>query len=245
MLELHGVHTWHGNIHALRGASLAARAGELLAVVGANGAGKSTLLGTVAGLYRPRRGRILLGGREITGRPVEEAVRLGVALVPERRQIFAQLTVRENLLLGAYHHYARVRRHLAAELERVFQIFPVLAQRQGQVAGTLSGGEQQMLAIGRGLMSRPRLLLLDEPSLGLAPRVVREIFRVLAELKRSGEMTVVLVEQNARAAFRVADRACVVERGQVVLAGTPTDLVADPRIQAAYLGLGYGAGALA
>lgn len=228
----------HGTIRAVRGVSFQVAPGELVAIIGPNGAGKSSLLGAIAGLYRPWEGSIRLGDRDLTGLPAEEVVRAGLALVPEHRQIFNTLTVRENLMLGTYHRYRSAKRSLAAEFAEIFAIFPRLRERQGQVAGTLSGGEQQMLAIGRGLMSHPAVLLLDEPSLGLAPLVAREILRVLSDLRARG-MAIVLVEQNARAALQVADRALVLERGDLVLQGTREKLLSDHRVQAAYLGRGY------
>ena len=239
LIELSGVVTCRGGVEVLHGIDLDVREGEVLALIGPNGAGKSTLLGTIAGIYPPARGRIRAAGRDLTGRPAEEIVRLGLCLVPERRQIFNGLTVRQNLILGGYPLYWRDRKGVLAGLALPLRIFPPLAGMGRRPGGTLSGGEQQMLAIGRGLMSRPRILLLDEPSLGLAPRVVREIMRTLQELRRSEGMTVVLVEQNVKAAMMIADRICVMERGRIVLRGSPADLIAHPGIRSAYLGKGY------
>jgi branched-chain amino acid transport system ATP-binding protein len=230
LLEVHDLHLAYGRIRALQGVSLVVRAGEIVTLVGPNGAGKSSLLRTIAGVHRPDAGTVhALGGR-IDGEPVEALVRRGIVLVPEGRATLRHLTVRENLVLGAY-----VRRdsEVEADLGRVLARFPSLAQRLGQKAGTLSGGEQQMLAIGRALMARPKLLLLDEPSLGLAPLVVASIFGTLRELRQEG-VTILLVEQNARQALQLADHAYVLETGLIVLEGA--DLLADERVRAAYLG---------
>ena len=229
MLEVRDLALSYGRIRALQGVSLLVRPGEIVTLVGPNGAGKSSLLRTVAGLERPERGEVHYQGRRIDGQPVEALVRDGMILVPEGRATLRHLTVRENLVLGAY-----VRRDdgVAADRDRVLQRFPPLAERLGQKAGTLSGGEQQMLAIGRALMARPRLLLLDEPSLGLAPLIVRSIFATIGELRDEG-VTILLVEQNAKQALQLADRAYVLETGSVVLEGT--DLLADERVRAAYL----------
>jgi branched-chain amino acid transport system ATP-binding protein len=261
MLQVSGLHAGYGRVQVLHGVDLAVAAGEMVAVIGANGAGKSTLLRAVSGLLRPARGRVLLGAEDVTGTPAERLAAAGVAHVPENRLVFPSLSVEDNLLLGGWtatdRPWSRVlspalrRTHrgagdLSADRHRVLELFPRLADRLGQPAGTLSGGEQQMLAIGRGLMARPRLLLLDEPSLGLAPRLAAEIFAALADLRgraaSSGdgaELAIVLVEQNARAALKVADRGFVMDRGRVALEGTPVQLLDDPRVQAAYLGRGY------
>ena len=227
----------YGPVHALRDVSLEVRAGELVALIGANGAGKSTLLRAIAGLVAPAAGRVALDGRDVTGQAPEAMIRAGVALVPERRRVFAPLTVLDNLELGGYAlsrgHAFRSR--LEAGVEEAYRLFPVLRRRRDQLAGTLSGGEQQMLAIGRALMTRPRLLLCDEPSLGLAPLVVAEIMRLLSTLREAGT-TILLVEQNARMALRSADRAYVLEVGSVVLSGAATDLLQDDQLKAAYLG---------
>jgi len=237
LLEVSGLSARYGPVHALRDVSLEVRAGELVALIGANGAGKSTLLRAIAGLLAPTAGRVVLGGRDVTGDTPETMLRAGVALVPERRRIFGDLTVRDNLELGGYalprgRDFAS---RLASGVEAAYDRFPVLRQRSGQLAGTLSGGEQQMLAIGRALMTRPRLLLCDEPSLGLAPLIVREIMRLLAALREAGT-TILLVEQNARLALRFADRAYVLEVGRVALSGGSADLLADDQLKAAYLG---------
>ncbi len=233
MLQVTELRSGYGAIEALKGISLEVREGELVSIIGANGAGKSTLLKTIVGLLAPRRGRVTFLGRDITGRPPDEILRAGIALVPERRRIFGPLTVLDNLSLGAYAR--RDAGDVARALEDVYLLFPVLRERRYQVAGTLSGGEQQMLAIGRALMSRPGLLLLDEPSLGLAPLVVREIFRLLAGLRRAGT-TILLVEQNARMALQIADRAYVLETGRVRLQGPAAALLQDEGLKAAYLG---------
>ena len=237
MLEVRGLSARYGAVAALRDVSLEVRAGELVALIGANGAGKSTLLRTIAGLMAPSAGRVTLEGRDVTGRSPEAILRSGIALVPERRRVFADLTVLDNLELGGYAlpRGADFRRRLDAGVDDAYRLFPVLHRRRAQLAGTLSGGEQQMLAIGRALMSRPRLLLCDEPSLGLAPLVVQEIMRLLAALRAAGT-TILLVEQNARMALRAADRAYVLETGSVVLAGSGADLLDNDELKAAYLG---------
>lgn len=235
MLEIKGLEVYHGWVQALRGLSLQVSEGEMVAVLGSNGAGKSTLLGVLAGLYRPKKGEILLNGKSVTGKPPEYMVRQGISLVPERREIFNSLSVLDNLLLGAYHRYRSARDEVIIDVKKVFDLFPTLKGREGHPAGALSGGLQQMLAIGRGLMARPRLLLLDEPSVGLAPLVVREIMSTLADLKKTG-VTIVLVEQNTAAALNVADRALILERGQVILSGVPEEMIGNARVQQAYLG---------
>ncbi len=236
MLELQDVSTFYGHVQALRGVSLRVERGEIVALIGANGAGKTTLLNTVSGLVPPRNGQILLDGQPIEKHSPSHLVRLGISHVPERRQVFGPLSVQDNLLLGAYHRYrADGRQQVMADMNQVFETFPVLKDRHQQPAGTLSGGEQQMLAVGRGLMARPRLLMLDEPSLGLAPLLVKEIFRVIQSLRDQGR-TMLLVEQNARAALRIADRGYVLERGSVVAHGPARQLLSDERVQRAYLG---------
>lgn len=234
LLEIENLHVYYGHIHALRGITVTVDEREIVALLGSNGAGKTTTLRTVSGLHRAREGAVRLEGARIDGRPPHEIVALGIGHAPEGRRIFGRLTVRENLMMGAY------RRHdpggIRDDLERVLTLFPRLRERLGQVAGTLSGGEQQMLAIGRALMARPRLLLLDEPSLGLAPLMVREIYRILGELKREGT-TLLLVEQNAKVALSLADRGLVLEAGEVVLAGPAEALRQDPKVVEAYLGL--------
>jgi branched-chain amino acid transport system ATP-binding protein len=237
LLEVSGLSARYGPVWALRDVSLEVRAGELVALIGANGAGKSTLLRAIAGLLDPAAGRVTLDGQDVTGRAPEAILRAGAALVPERRRIFGDLTVLDNLELGGYAlpRGREFRRGLEAGVDAAYTLFPVLRQRRGQLAGTLSGGEQQMLAIGRALMSRPRLLLCDEPSLGLAPLVVQEIMKLLARLRETGT-TILLVEQNARLALRFADRAYVLEVGRVALSGASADLLENDQLKAAYLG---------
>lgn len=237
MLKVTDLESWRGRVRVLRGISFSVARGEVVAVIGPNGAGKSSLLGTLAGLFTPRAGKIELGGADITGFPAERVVRSGLSLVPERRQIFHTMTVWENLVLGAYHWVRRIDKNLEQNIREIYQLFPKLQTMQHRVAGTLSGGEQQMLAVGRGLMSRPRLLMLDEPSLGLSPLMIKEIMRTLARLKQAG-VTVIVVEQNAKAALQIADRGIVLDGGQVVLEGTAADLMKNPAVQSAYLGKG-------
>jgi branched-chain amino acid transport system ATP-binding protein len=236
LLRLRNVDAGYGKLDVLRRATLHVSQGEIVTLVGANGAGKTTLLRTIAGLVRPRAGEIVFGGEGVTRTPTERIVAMGCSLVPEGRQVFATMPVRENLLLGAHVQYARGRRHeVAADLERVYGLFPILKTRDGQLAGTLSGGEQQMLAIGRALMARPKLMMLDEPSMGLAPLVVKDIFAIVARIRAEGT-TVLLVEQNARSALRIADRGYVLETGRIVLEGTAEELLANHDVQRAYLG---------
>lgn len=234
MLKVEDLHTYHGEIQALKGVSLSVEQGELVAIIGANGVGKSTLLGTLAGIYQSSQGRIIWNGKDITRLQVEKVVRQGISLVPERRQMFDSLSLWDNLMLGAYHRYGRDRKAVMADAARVMEMFPALAGREKLAAGSLSGGMQQMLAIGRGLMARPRMLMLDEPSLGLAPLVVKEIMAVLARLREECT-TILLVEQNAHAALKVADRAYILERGQVSLEGVPEELKQNQQVQQAYL----------
>jgi len=236
VLRVRNLDVAYGSVTVLRRVSLHVREGEVVAIIGANGAGKTTLLKAITGLVRARGGEIALRGREVVRLRTEETVALGCSLVPEGRQVFASLTVRDNLLLGAHVQYRRGRRREVAEdLERVYRLFPVLSERERQLAGLLSGGEQQMLATGRALMARPALLMLDEPSMGLAPLVVKDILEVVASIARQGS-TVLLVEQNARAALGVAQRGYVLETGRVVLEGTSADLLANRDVQRAYLG---------
>ena len=232
MLTISGVHARYGNIEALKGVDLEVRAGEIVTLIGANGAGKSTLLMTVCGRPRAARGQILFEGRDITRLATFEVVRLGIAQVPEGRRIFSRMTVLENLQVGAT---IADRTSFDNELARVFTLFPILDQRRGQSGGTLSGGEQQMLAIARALMSRPRLLLLDEPSLGLAPLMVKQIFGAIREINERQKTTVLLVEQNAHQALRLADRGYVMQTGRIMLSGTGTELLANPEVRSAYL----------
>jgi branched-chain amino acid transport system ATP-binding protein len=236
MLAVEGVVAGYGRVQVLHGVSLQVRRGEIVTLNGPNGAGKTTLLNAIMGVVTPRNGQIRLQDRDLAGVGPEQMVHLGAGYVPERRQIFASMTVLDNLWLGAYHRFGREeKRGILQDMEQVFTIFPILRERERQTAGTLSGGQQQMLAVGRALMARPGLLLLDEPSLGLAPLVVAEIMRVIAELRRGG-MTVLLVEQNAKAALAIADRGYVMEGGRIALQGRAQELLEDERVQRAYLG---------
>ncbi len=236
MLRLRNVDAGYGKLAVLRRVTLHVSGGEIVTIVGANGAGKTTLLRTVAGLVRARDGEILFDGAPVARLATERIVARGCSLVPEGRQVFATMPVRENLLLGAHVQYARGKRHEVGEdLERVYGLFPILRSRADQLAGTLSGGEQQMLAIGRALMARPRLMMLDEPSMGLAPLVVKDIFAILRRVREAGT-TVLLVEQNARGALKIADRGYVLETGRIVLQGTAEELLANRDVQRAYLG---------
>jgi branched-chain amino acid transport system ATP-binding protein len=236
MLKVENLCTFYGRIQALREVSLAVAEGEIVAVIGSNGAGKSTLLNTISGMIPARSGRIEFAGTPITGLRPDQIVRLGISQVPERRQIFSTMSVMDNLILGAYHRYRRDGKPaIDRDLEFVFEIFPRLHERIKQTAGTLSGGEQQMLALGRGWMAKPKLLLMDEPSLGLAPLMAREIFRVSGALRERGT-TILLVEQNAHAALELADRAYVLESGRVACEGNAKELADDERVQKAYLG---------
>jgi branched-chain amino acid transport system ATP-binding protein len=235
MLELSDIHVRYGNILALQGLSLRVDQGELVALIGSNGAGKSTTLRTISGLLRPSQGTITFEGADITGASTDRIVSLGISHCPEGRRIFGGLSVAENLRLGAVSRSDSAA--VAADLDMVCELFPVLRERLGQAGGTLSGGEQQMLAIGRALMSRPRLLLLDEPSLGLAPLMVERIFATIDALKRQGR-TILLVEQNVHQALDVADRAYVVETGRITLDGAAEVLRHDPKVEQSYLGVG-------
>jgi branched-chain amino acid transport system ATP-binding protein len=234
MLEVHDIHTYYGNIHALKGISLTVEKGEIVTLIGSNGAGKTTTLRSICGLQKPRQGNILLEGEDLSSFKAHEIVSKGVAMVPEGRGIFARLTVAENLDLGAYTR--RDRTAIQKDLERVFTIFPRLKERQRQVAGTLSGGEQQMLATGRALMTRPRLLLMDEPSMGLAPVLVEAIFEVIKVINQEGT-TILLVEQNALMALSIANRGYVIQTGQIVLQDTAANLKNNEMVQKAYLGM--------
>jgi branched-chain amino acid transport system ATP-binding protein len=236
VLDVKDVVTSYGMIQALKGVSLTARPGEITCILGPNGAGKTTLLYTIAGILSPRAGSISLEGRELAGLPPHRIVASGVALVPENRLVFPHMTVRENLLAGAYGRLGRERVAVTADLEAMFSRFPILSQRKDQAAGTLSGGEQQMLAVARALMAKPRLLMMDEPSLGLAPMIVEQIFEIVATLNREG-ITVLLVEQNARLALAVAHRAYLLEQGRVALHGTAAEVAANEAISRAYLGI--------
>jgi branched-chain amino acid transport system ATP-binding protein len=233
MLELDDVHTYYGNIHALKGVSLYVDEGEIVTLIGGNGAGKTTTLNTISGLLKPRQGTISLESKRIDTVPPHRIVEMGVSQAPEGRRIFARLTVRENLEMGAF---ARTDAEgIQEDMERVFELFPVLKDRIKQRGGTLSGGEQQMLSIGRALMARPKVMLLDEPSMGLAPMLVEAIFQTIHDLNEQGT-TILLVEQNALAALSVGDRGYVMETGTITLAGTGQELLNDPRVKAVYLG---------
>ena len=232
LLSVRDVKTYYGNIIALRGVDVDVNEGEIVTLIGANGAGKSTLMMTICGNPRPREGRIVYDGQDITSLPTHHIMRLSIAQAPEGRRIFPRMTVMENLQMGA----ATIGlEHFDADLDRVFELFPILKKRQEQRGGTLSGGEQQMLAIARALMSRPRLLLLDEPSLGLAPLIVRQIFDVLKDLNQNEKLTVFLVEQNAYHALRLADRGYVMVNGSITLSGTGDELLHREEVRAAYL----------
>ena len=234
MLEVDNIHTYYGNIHALKGVSITVEEGEIVTLIGANGAGKSTTLWTIAGLLKPRQGKVFLEGEDLTNYKAHEIVYKGVALVPEGRRVFAKLTVAENLDMGAYHRSDRA--GIAADLERAFTLFPRLKERRSQVAGTLSGGEQQMLSTARALMARPRLMLLDEPSMGLAPVLVENFFETIQEINRDGT-TILLVEQNAHMALQIANRGYVLQTGEIVLSDTADGLRQNPMVQKAYLGM--------
>ncbi|ANC92772.1 ABC transporter ATP-binding protein [Azospirillum humicireducens] len=236
MLKVSGVHTFYGAIEALKGIDIEIGAGEIVSLIGANGAGKSTLLMTICGSPRARQGRVFFEGEDITDLPTHEIVRRGIAQSPEGRRIFPRMTVLENLQMGSI---VAQPGSFDRELERVLTLFPRLKERINQRAGTMSGGEQQMLAIGRALMSQPRLLLLDEPSLGLAPLIVKQIFQVIQEINREQKMTVFMVEQNAFHALKLAHRAYVMVTGKITMTGTGAQLLADPEVRAAYLEGGH------
>ncbi|ADI25582.1 ABC transporter ATP-binding protein [Geobacillus sp. C56-T3] len=233
MLKVHGIDVFYGNIHALKGVSLEVNKGEIVTLIGANGAGKTTLLKTISGLLRPKNGDIVYEGASIAGKAAQTIVKQGISHVPEGRRVFANMTVEENLELGAF--LRKDKEGIQQDFAKVFQLFPRLEERRKQLAGTLSGGEQQMLAIGRALMARPKLLLLDEPSMGLAPLLVKTIFRIIQEINESGT-TILLVEQNAHMALSIAHRAYVLESGRVVLSGTASELQASEQVKQAYLG---------
>ncbi|NMG75497.1 ABC transporter ATP-binding protein [Aromatoleum diolicum] len=236
MLHMEGVHAHYGHIHALRGIDVTVQVGEIVTLIGANGAGKSTLMMSLFGRPGASSGRIVFDGEDITRVPSHQISRRGIAIVPEGRRIFPRMTVMENLLMGATFADPA---NFNADIKRIYAMFPILQERESQRAGTLSGGEQQMLAIGRALMSRPKLLLLDEPSLGLAPIYIKRIFQIIRELNTEHGMTVLLVEQNAHHALRVAHRGYVLQHGEIVLAGTGAELLASPEVRAAYLEGGH------
>jgi len=235
LLEVRNLSARYGAVRALQGVGLAVSEGEIVCIIGANGAGKTTLLNVISGVHPPQEGEISWQGRPLPVQRPERVVARGVVQVPEGRQVFAPLSVRENLELGAFLRWKKQRRQVEEDLERVFAMFPVLKKRQNQRAGTLSGGEQQMLALGRGLMAAPRLLLLDEPSLGLAPLVVREIFKAIHRLPEQG-CAVLVVEQNAKVALKVSHRGYVMAGGRITLAGSARELAENPQVQEAFLG---------
>ncbi|MDY5219424.1 MAG: ABC transporter ATP-binding protein [Eubacteriales bacterium] len=232
MLELQDLHLSYGGIRALKGVSIQVNEGEIVSLIGANGAGKSTTLRAISGLERAQSGKILYNGEDITGKPSKYMVQKGLILVPEGRLIFPDMTVLENLKIGAY---LRNDRDVEADIQQMYALFPRLKERAWQMAGTLSGGEQQMLAVGRALMSKPKLLMMDEPSLGLAPLVVKDIFSIIRTIRDSG-VTVLLIEQNANAALKIADRGYVLETGRITLEGSGRELLSDPAVRSAYLG---------
>ena len=232
ILELQDLHVSYGGIQALKGISLQVEQGQIVSLIGANGAGKSTTLRAISGLEKANAGKIIYNGQDITGKPSKYMVEQGLIMVPEGRRIFPDMTVLENLKIGAY---LRRDKDIAKDIQYMYELFPRLKERAWQIAGTLSGGEQQMLAVGRALMSHPKLLMMDEPSLGLAPLVVRDIFRIIERIRESG-VTVLLIEQNANAALKIADRGYVLETGSIALEGTGNELLSNPAVRAAYLG---------
>ncbi len=239
MLRIKNLHAYYGRIKALDNVSLHVQPGEIVSLIGANGAGKTTILNTISGLIRSTQGEIKFEERKINGLRPEKVVAAGISQVPEGRQIFGPLTVLENLELGAYLRFKKKEKEaIAGDLDWIFQLFPRLEERSGQIAGTLSGGEQQMLSIGRALMAKPKLLLLDEPSMGLAPLIVKDIMNTVSELRRSG-VTILMVEQNARASLTISDRGYVLETGRVVLQGPSDELMNDSDVKRAYLGKDY------
>ncbi|MCD6317791.1 ABC transporter ATP-binding protein [Candidatus Aerophobetes bacterium] len=239
MLIIRSLKSFYGRLCALKGISLHIRKGEIVGLIGANGAGKTTLLNSIMGLLSSKKGEILFFEENITKYSPRQIIKLGISLVPEGRQLFAPLTVMDNLILGAYHRYQKDgKAKIRADLEVIFGRFPILRERKKQPAGTLSGGEQRMLAIGRALMAKPRLLLMDEPSTGLAPVIGREVFHIISELREQGT-TILLVEQNAKAALKIVDRAYVMETGRIVAQGNPNDLINNQEVKRAYLGKEY------
>lgn len=235
MLEVRDLQVNYGGIVALKNLNLEIKKGEIVALIGANGAGKTTTLKAICGLLKPVKGEIIFEGEILNGKLASEIVKRGIAYVPEGRRIFSRLTVRENLLLGAYTYFSRNRKEALEKLAEIYRLFPILEERANQLAGTLSGGEQQMLAIGRGLMAQPRLLLLDEPSLGLAPKIVEILFSVIQEINRRGT-TILLVEQNVKRALEISSRGYVLETGRVVLTGSSENLLRNESVRKAYLG---------
>ena len=233
MLEIKDLHVSYGGIQALRGVSLNVPDGKIVTLIGANGAGKSTLMRTISGLVKAQSGSILWNGQELLGKPIDQIVASGIAMSPEGRRVFADLTVLENLKIGAY--LRKDRAETEKDLQWVFKLFPRLEERSWQSAGTLSGGEQQMLAVGRALMAKPKMILMDEPSMGLSPLLVKEIFAIIQEVNKQG-ITILLVEQNAKMALAISDRAYVLETGNISIEGNAADLLNDPRVKKAYLG---------
>ena len=233
MLEIKDLHVSYGGIQALRGVSLTVPEGKIVTLIGANGAGKSTLMRTISGLVKAQSGSILWNGQEILGKPIDQIVASGIAMSPEGRRVFADLTVLENLKIGAY--LRKDKAETEKDLQWVFKLFPRLEERSWQSAGTLSGGEQQMLAVGRALMAKPKMILMDEPSMGLSPLLVKEIFAIVQEVNKQG-ITILLVEQNAKMALAISDRAYVLETGNISIEGNAADLLNDPRVKKAYLG---------
>ncbi|RJP57453.1 MAG: ABC transporter ATP-binding protein [Deltaproteobacteria bacterium] len=237
MLRIKNINTYYGKVHALKNVSIHVNVGEIVALIGANGAGKTTVLNSISGITPPREGEAIFGGVNILGLPTDQIVKMGISQIPEGRQIFAPLTVSTNLELGAYHRYSRKNKpFLKKDIEEVFSFFPILRERMNQIAGTLSGGEQQMLAIGRALMSKPSLLLLDEPSMGLAPMISKDIFRMISRLKDELKTTILIVEQNAKAALQLADRGYVIETGKIIMEESSKGLLNNKEVQRAYLG---------
>ena len=236
MLTVNNLVSGYGKLQVLKNISMHIKPGEIVTIIGANGAGKTTLLNTISGIIRAGSGEILFNGSQVTATTSEKIVKMGCALVPEGRQIFNTLTVRENLLIGSY--IVRDKAQIKQDMDYIYELFPVLQNRMSQLGGTLSGGEQQMLAIGRALMSRPKLIMLDEPSTGLAPLIVKNIFEIIKKLKSQGN-TILLVEQNAKAALRIADRGYVIETGQIVLEDSSSGLLNNDEVQKAYLGKEY------
>jgi branched-chain amino acid transport system ATP-binding protein len=237
MLELRDLHVYYDKVHVLKGVTLRLGDGECVTLLGANGAGKSTLINAICGLVSPAEGSIKLDGKDITHIPAYDVVRLGISQVPEGRQIFANMSVMDNLRLGAYTRFSGSSKKMVADdIDRIFQMFPRLKERKNQLAGTMSGGEQQMLAIGRALMSRPKMLLLDEPSLGLAPLVVQFIFETVSRLRQESRLSVLMVEQNARAALQIAERGYILETGRIIVEDSSSALAHNPEVQRAFLG---------
>jgi len=233
VLELQDIHTFYGKIEALKGINLKVGEHEIVCLIGANGAGKTTTLLTISGIIKPKTGKIFFNGKDITNHPPQEIVKMGIVQVPEGRRIFPDLTVKENLILGAY--IRKEKEEIERDLEWVFSLFPILKERLNQLAGTMSGGEQQMLAIARGLMTNPKVLLLDEPSLGLAPKIVEKIFETIIEINKKGT-PILLVEQNANMALQIATRGYVIETGKITIEGTAKELLTNELVKKAYLG---------